>query len=337
MKRCALFLATALVSVAAAGGAWAQAKKELTFAHQDMMNPLRVAMVNGEVEKTTGYKVNWKQFAGGGDVIKAMASGDVAIGEAGSSPIAAAVSQGIDVELFWILEDIADAEALVVRNGSGINAPQDLKGKKLAVPFVSTTHFHALFALEQFGIPANAVQVINLRPPEIAAAWERGDLDATFIWDPVLAKVKKNGKVLIASGLLSSWGKATFDGLIVQKKFAKEHPDFMVGLVKVLAANDAAYVKNKAAWDPKSPQVAAVAKITGAKPEDVPAGMALYGFPDLAAQASATWLGGGKDGGAAKALAATSAFLKDQKRIDKLLPDYGAAVNPAFVQKAMGK
>ncbi len=337
MKRCALFLATALATVAVAAAAWAQAKKELTFAHQDMMNPLRVAMVNGEVEKATGYKINWKQFAGGGDVIKAMASGDVAIGEAGSSPIAAAVSQGIDVELFWILEDIADAEALVVRTGSGINAPQDLKGKKLAVPFVSTTHFHALFALEQFGIPANAVQVINMRPPEIAAAWERGDLDATFIWDPVLAKVKKNGKVLITSGLLSSWGKATFDGLIVQKKFAKEHPDFMVGLVKVLAANDAAYVKNKAAWDAKSPQVAAVVKITGAKPEDVPAGMALYGFPDLPTQASAAWLGGGKDGGAAKALAATSVFLKDQKRIDKLLPDYGAAVNPTFVQKAMGK
>jgi len=337
MKRYALFLATALATVAAAGAAWAQAKKELTFAHQDMMNPFRVAMVNGEVEKATGYKVNWKQFSGGGDVIKAMASGDVAIGEAGSSPIAAAVSQGIDVELFWILEDIADAEALVVRNGSGINAPQDLKGKKLAVPFVSTTHFHALFALEQFGIPANAVQVVNLRPPEIAAAWERGDLDATFIWDPVLARVKKNGKVLIASGLLSSWGKATFDGLIVQKKFAKEHPGFMVGLVKALAAADAAYVKNRAAWDAKSPQVAAVVKITGAKPEDVPAGMALYGFPDLAAQASAAWLGGGKDGGAAKALAATSAFLKEQKRIDNLLPDYGAAVNPAFVQKAMGK
>jgi ABC-type taurine transport system substrate-binding protein len=24
------------------------------------------------------------------------------------------------------------------------------------------------------------VQILNLRPPEIAAAWERGDIDATF-------------------------------------------------------------------------------------------------------------------------------------------------------------
>ena len=46
---------------------------------------------------------------GGGDVIKAMASGGVQIGEAGSSPFTAAASQGQDLKLFWILDDIGDA------------------------------------------------------------------------------------------------------------------------------------------------------------------------------------------------------------------------------------
>jgi ABC-type taurine transport system substrate-binding protein len=40
-------------------------------------------------------------------VIRAMASGDVQLGEVGSTGIATAISQGMDVELFWILEDIA--------------------------------------------------------------------------------------------------------------------------------------------------------------------------------------------------------------------------------------
>ena len=328
-------LALFLGSVLAAAFAGAAVAKEVTFAYQDMMNPWRVAMANKELEKATGWKINWRQFGGGGDVIRAMASGDVMIGEAGSSPIASAISQGLNVELFWILEDIADAEALVVRNGSGILAPRDLKGKRIGVPFVSTTHFHLMFALEQFGFKSADVQVLNMRPPEIAAAWERGDLDATFIWDPVLAKVKKNGKVLIASGLLSNWGKATFDGLIVDKKFARENPDFMVALVKILAKHDDEYRKNKAAWTVSSPQVQAVARISGAKPEDVANGMALYGFPTLAEQASATWLGGGKDGGAARALKFTSDFLKEQDRIQAVLADYGTAVNPEWVQRAM--
>jgi taurine transport system substrate-binding protein len=322
--------------LAAAAPALAQ-KKEVTFAHQDMWNPFRVAIANKELEKATGWTVNWKMFGGGADVMRAMASGDVQIGEAGSSPIAAAVSQGVDVELFWILEDIADAEALVVRNASGIGGPKDLKGKKIATPFVSTSHFHLLFALENWGLKGNDVQVLNMRPADIGAAWERGDIDGAFIWDPVLSKAKKDGKVIVTSGELSKMGKATFDGIVVSKKFAKENPDFMVALVKLLAAGDEKYRQNKAKWTAETPEIQAVAKVTGGKAEDVPEGMALYGFPSLDEQASDKWLGGGKSGGAAKALVATADFLKEQKRIQSALPDYSGAVNPEWVKKAMAK
>ncbi len=69
-----------------------------------------------------------------------MASGDVAASaRRAPRPIATAISQGLDVELFWILEDIAAAEALVARDGSGVNTVADLKGKKVGAPFVSTT------------------------------------------------------------------------------------------------------------------------------------------------------------------------------------------------------
>jgi taurine transport system substrate-binding protein len=110
----------AVLSLALCAPAFAQPKKEVTFAHQDMLVPLRIVQESGELEKATGYKINWRMFGGGGDVIKAMASGDVQIGEAGSSPITAAASQGQDIKLFWILDDIADAEALIARNGSGV-------------------------------------------------------------------------------------------------------------------------------------------------------------------------------------------------------------------------
>lgn len=62
------------------GAAHAQ-EKTVTFAHQDMLVPLRLVMESGEVEKATGYKINWRMFSGGGDVIRAMASGDVQMGE----------------------------------------------------------------------------------------------------------------------------------------------------------------------------------------------------------------------------------------------------------------
>jgi taurine transport system substrate-binding protein len=172
-----------------------------------------------------------------------------------------------------------------------------------------------------------------MRPPEIAAAWERGDIDAAFIWDPVLSKIKANGKAIASSGSIGKKGYPTFDGLVVDAKWAKENEGFMVALVKALARADEDYRSNTAKWTADSAPVKAVAKWTKADPKDVPAAMALYKFPTMQEQISAAWLGGG----AAKALADTAVFLKEQGRVQELKPSYAAYVNPLYVQKAMAK
>jgi taurine transport system substrate-binding protein len=331
MKRmlAGLFLVAASIALPAL------AQKTVTFAYQDMMNPWRWVQQSQEIEKATGYKINWRQFGGGGDVIRAMASGVVQLGEVGSTGIATAISQGMDVELFWILEDIAAAEALVARNGSGVNGIADLKGKKIGTPFVSTSHFQLLYAMQKAGLKASDAQVLNMRPPEIAAAWGRGDIDAAFIWDPVLSNIKKTGKVLMTSGDICKQGACTFDGLIVTRKFAKENPEFMVALVKALAKADNDYRSNPKAWTGDTAKVAAVAKWSGAKPEDVADAMALYGFPSAKDQASPTWLGGGANGAAAKALSQQANFLKEQGRLTTVVPDYSKNVTTEWVTKAM--
>src|SRR4030095_15044013 len=171
--------------------------------------------------------------------IRGRGAGAVQIGEVGSAGIAAAVSRGEPLELFWILDDIGSAEALIVKKNSGIKTVADLKGKKIAMPFNSTTHFHTMVALEQAKVNPADVQILNMRPPEVRAAWQRGDIDATFIWDPVLAEAKKDGTVIVSSGKLSAeTGKATFDGYIANKDWAKANRDFMVKFVKVMATSD---------------------------------------------------------------------------------------------------
>jgi taurine transport system substrate-binding protein len=327
-----LLISLAAASACLAGAAQAQTK-EVTFAHQDMLVPLRTVMESGELEKATGYKINWRMFGGGGDVIKAMASGDVQLGEAGSSPIVAAASQGQDIKLFWILDDIADAEALIVRNGSGINSVKDLTGKKVATPFVSTAHYQLMAVMKTDGVDAKGVNVMNLRPPEIAAAWERGDIDAAFIWDPVLSKIKSNGKVIETSKTIGARGFPTFDGLIVNAKWAAQNEAFMVALVKVLAKADENYRANKAKWTADSAEAKAIAKWTKADVKDVPPTMALYTFPTMEEQAGPKWLGGA----AAKAMTSTAVFLKEQGRIQEVKPDYSAFITDAYIKKAMAK
>ena len=261
-----------LVAAALGAGSAAAQTKEVTIAYQQIAGPLIVAIANGSVEKATGYKVNWRQFDSGAKVATAMTSGDIQVGVIGSSPLAAAVSRGVDLQLFWILDDINEAEALVVRNGSKIEKPADLKGKKFGVPFVSTTHFHAMFALEQWGIKPTEVEMLNMQPNQIAAAWERGDIDAAFVWDPALARIKQSGKVLITSGELSKKGKATFDGIAVQKKWGEANADFMAKLVKVIADADASFRNNPGSWGADSPNAKAIASKIGGEPKDAAGG-----------------------------------------------------------------
>ena len=256
MKRSftAIALIVVLSMVLGIGSGFA-ADKEVTIGYQLVYNPWKTSIVDGVFEKETGYKIKWRKFDSGAKVINAMASGDVHIALAGSSPIAAGVSRGLDIQIVWICEDSVAAVALVVRNGSGIMAPQALKGKKLGVPFVSTTHFHTLFALEQFGINPKDVRILNMQPPAIAAAWERKDIDAAFVWDPALGRIKETGKVLITSGTLSTWGKATFDGCVANKTWAAKNPEFMAQFIKIVAAADASYRDNPNAWSPDSRMV----------------------------------------------------------------------------------
>jgi taurine transport system substrate-binding protein len=324
----------ALIIMSVTGIVTVFAAEPVTIGHQLMLNPWKQAIASGAFEEATGREISWKKFSSGSKLISAMASGAVDIGVAGSSPIAAGVSRDIPVKLFWILEDIAAAEALVVRNGSNINAPHDLKGKRVGVPFVSTTHFHLLFALEQFGINPDELSIRNMQPNQIAAAWERGDIDAAFVWDPALARIKESGKVLITSGQLSAWGKATFDGMLVADEFAANNADFMAKFVGVIAAADAAYRDDPKAWNANPANAEAVAQVSGADAGQVAGTLALYKFPTLAEQVSSAWLGGGSEGGAARALLFTSEFLHKEGKIDTLQPDYSAFVTAEFAEAA---
>jgi taurine transport system substrate-binding protein len=112
------------------------------------------------------------------------------------------------------------------------------------VPFVSTGHYSLLAALKHWNIDPSKVTVLNLAPPAIIAAWKRGDIDATYVWDPALGVAKENGKVLITSGELAKFGAPTFDAWIVRKDFAEKHPEIVTAFAKVTLDAYADYRKD---------------------------------------------------------------------------------------------
>ncbi len=72
--------------------------------------------------------MDWRKFDGGASIVRALASGDVQIGNLGSSPLAVATSQQVPIEVFLLASNWVTLEALVVKKT--ISKPEDLIGKR---------------------------------------------------------------------------------------------------------------------------------------------------------------------------------------------------------------
>lgn len=325
-----MFRKTLLASAVFLVGAGAAAAEKVVIGHFGNPTPAQAAAAAGKFSDATGWDVEWRKFAAGTDVIAAMASGDIKLAELGSSPMAIATSQGVELQLIMLAQVLGKAESLIVHEDSGITALEDLKGKRVAVPLGSTAHFSLMGALDHAGLGTDDLTIMNMPPDQIAAAWEQGAIDAAFIWQPVQNQILQTGSLLVGADETATWGYPTFDGWVANAEFAETHKEGMVAFIRTMADANKAYTDDPAAWTADSPQVKEIAAFTGADPAQIPDILTGYTFPSLAEQVKPEWLGGG----IAEALKSTSEFLQAAGRIDSVGEDYSAFVTADYAKAA---
>lgn len=241
---------------------------EVTVAYQTSAEPAKVAQADGTFARASGATVQWLKFDSGASVVRALASGDVQIGNIGSSPLAVAASQNVPIEVFLLASQLGSSEALVVKQD--LPSPAALAGKRIAVPFTSTTHYSLLAALRHWGVDPASLQIINLQPPAIIAAWQRGDIDGAYVWAPALNELNKEGKVLTDSAQVGEWGAPTLDVWVVRKEFAKAHPELVQAFVDSTLAAQRDYLANPDDWLAKPDNLAKLSALSGVPEADVP-------------------------------------------------------------------
>ncbi|WNI21552.1 ABC transporter substrate-binding protein [Streptomyces sp. ITFR-16] len=288
--------------------------KTIRIAYQAFPSGDLIVKEKGWLEKALpGYTVKWTKFDSGASINTAFVAGAVDLAAIGSSPVARGLSKPLNIpyQVTWVLDVAGENEALVARDGSKISSVKDLEGHKVATPFSSTSHYSLLAALDKAGVDASKVQLLDLEPQDILAAWTRGDIDASYVWLPTLDELKKTGKVLISSRELASAGKPTLDLGVAATSFIKAHPDVLPAWRKAQArALDLIH-------DDPDAASTAVGKQLGISPAEA-AGQIKQGiFLKPAEQADAKWLGSpGHIGGLADNLHSAAQFLVDQKQID---------------------
>ncbi len=220
----------------AASPALAQADKlsQIVVAYQPGdANSQGIVKQEGWFNEVGGVPVAYKDFSSGADVYRAMASGSVDVGLIGNAPFTIAVTQGAKYSAVWWYDIAMSSEGLVVRDSSSVHAVADLKGHKIATPFGSTSDFMLHGTLDTAGLKPQEARLLNLAPQAILAAWSRGDIDAAYIWEPVLSQLaKQNGKVIAVNKDLLSHGFLAGDVGFVKTSLLKDHPDVVMAWMK---------------------------------------------------------------------------------------------------------
>lgn len=193
-----------------------------------------VGRANGWFDKALGpnVKIQWTSFNAGPSAIEAIFSGALDMCYIGPNPTISGYAHSNGTALRVIAGAASGGVALIVRNDSGIQKPEDFHGKKVASPQLGNTQDVALRNwLSVHGLKTTDkggdVQVIPLANPDQLTLFLRKQLDASWAPEPWATRLIREGNGRLFLDERDLWPNRQFviTNLVVSSKFLREHPD----------------------------------------------------------------------------------------------------------------
>lgn len=228
-----IVLCLAVVSAWAQGGA----KTVRVGAYPNITHAqAMVGKANGFFATALGPDVNieWKTFNAGPAAIEALFAGAIDMTYIGPNPAIQGYVRSNGEALRIVAGATSGGAALVVRNDSGIQTPQDFHGKKVASPQQGNTQDVALRAwLLAHGMKSvdkgGDVQVLPIANPDQLTLFEKGELDAAWAPEPWATRLihEGNGRLFLDERDLWPNGQFITCHLIVSAKFLHDNPQLV--------------------------------------------------------------------------------------------------------------
>ena len=134
---------------------------------------------------------------------------------------------------------VVGGASLVVRRGSGIDDPDDLRGTKVAVPGVSNTQDVALRAwLEDNGLRGSDeggdVAIVEIENADVVRLLRDGEIDAAWMPEPYPTYVEAQGIADVFVDEATLWPQGAFltGNLVVSTVYMQAHPEVVQALVE---------------------------------------------------------------------------------------------------------
>lgn len=311
------------------GAAKASAQKLTVAYFLEWPMPFQYAKQMGMYEEALGVDIDWISFDTGTAMSAAMASGDVDISVSqGVPPFVVATSAGQDLQIVDVAVSYAENDNCVVASRHEIDkmSAKELEGKKVGVPIGTAAHYGFLKQMSHFGVNIGTMNIVDMAPPDGAAAFAQGSLDMVCGWGGALRRMLEHGNVLLTGAEKEELGILVFDVTSVPASFAAENPDLLAKFLQVTAEANAMW--NEGFNDAKMLPV--IARDAGMDRQATRETMATFVFPDCGEQLSRKWLGGS----AQEFMKGVADVFVDAGSIDKALRTYRNNVNTGPLEDA---
>lgn len=327
-KTTCAFVAGAVMAISAQS-ALADGHGEITVGYfLEWPMPMMAAKASGAYDEALGMKVNWVSFETGTAMSAAMASGDVQMSVSqGVPPFVVAASGGQDIQVVDVAVSYSDNDNCVVKADLEIDKESagDLAGKKVAVPLGTAAHYGFLRQMDHFGIDVASLQVVDMAPPEGAAALSQGAVDFACGYGGGLGRMKEYGNVLLTGDEKEELGILVFDVTSAPASFVAENGEVVAKFLKVTADANAEWNSN-----PSDEMLGVIAEQAGMDMDAAKAAISTMKFPSVDDQLSDGWLGGN----AATFMKGVADVFVEAGSIDSALDSYEDAVNTGPLKAA---
>jgi len=195
-----------------------------------------IGKANGWFDRAMGsnVKIQWTSFNAGPSAIEALFAGAIDMTYVGPNPAITGYVRSQGEALRVVAGAASGGASLIVRSDSGIQKPEDFRGKKIASPQLGNTQDVALRAwLKAHGMKSQDkggdVQVVPLANPDQLTLFLKKELDAAWAPEPWATRLIRegNGRLFLDERDLWPQGQFVTTHLIVSTKFLREHSDLV--------------------------------------------------------------------------------------------------------------
>ena len=174
------------------------------------------------------------QFNNGGDLMTAMASGEVDVGYVGIAPVLSSVAKGVPVKVISSAQ--TEGSGIVVTNESGITSAADLKGKSIATPGEAPIQYVLLsYYLKQNNLSTKDLNVSAMKVPSMNDALKTKQIDGIITFQPYVSiAANDSGNVVLenSSGMLPNHPCCV---VVASDDFIKNHNDTVKDIIAIHA------------------------------------------------------------------------------------------------------